>query len=48
MNPRSGRTIPLYFKVSPEEKEIIDKKMELLGTHNQRAVSYTHLTLPTT
>lgn len=19
MNPRSGRTIPLYFKVSPEE-----------------------------
>lgn len=37
MNPRSGRTIPLYFKVSPEEKEIIDKKMELLGTHNQRA-----------
>ena len=37
MNPRSGRTIPLYFKVSSEEKEIIDKKMELLGTHNQRA-----------
>ena len=37
MNPRSGRTIPMYFKVSPEEKEIIDKKMELLGTHNQRA-----------
>ena len=36
-DPRSGRTIPLYFKVSPEEKEIIDKKMELLGTHNQRA-----------
>ena len=36
-HPRSGRTIPLYFKVSPEEKEIIDKKMELLGTHNQRA-----------
>ena len=27
MNPRSGRTIPMYFKVSPEEKEIIDKKM---------------------
>lgn len=23
MNPRSGRTIPMYFKVSPEEKEII-------------------------
>ena len=26
MNPRSGRTIPLYFKVSPEEKEIIDTR----------------------
>ena len=25
MKPRSGRTIPLYFKVSPQEKEIIDK-----------------------
>ena len=37
MNPKSGRTIPLYFKVSPEEKELIDKKMEQLGTHNQRA-----------
>ena len=37
MNPRSGRTIPLYFKVSPEEKAIIEKKMEQLGTHNQRA-----------
>ena len=24
MNPRSGRTIPMYFKVSPEEKEIIE------------------------
>lgn len=39
MNPKSGRTIPLYFKVSPEEKELIDKKMEQLGTHNQRALS---------
>lgn len=37
MNPKSGRTIPLYFKVSPEEKKIIDQKMALLGTHNQRA-----------
>ena len=37
MNPKSGRTIPLYFKVSPEEKELIDKKMEQLSTHNQRA-----------
>ena len=25
MKPRSGRTIPLYFKVSPQEKEIIDE-----------------------
>ena len=41
MNPRSGRTIPMYFKVSPEEKEIIDKKMELLGTHNQSCLLYT-------
>ena len=37
MKPRSGRTIPLYFKVSPEEKEIIEKKMSQLGLHNQRA-----------
>ena len=37
MKPCSGRTIPLYFKVSPEEKEIIEKKMEQLGIHNQRA-----------
>ena len=31
MKPHSGRTIPLYFKVSPE------KKMAQLGIHNQRA-----------
>ena len=37
MKPSSGRTIPLYFKVSPQEKEIIDKKMAQLGIHNQRA-----------
>lgn len=37
MKPRSGRTIPLYYKVSPEEKEITEKKMEQLGVHNQRA-----------
>ena len=37
MKPKSGRTIPLYFKVSAEEKAVIDKKMEQLGTHNQRA-----------
>ena len=37
MKPRSGRTIPLYFKVSPEEKEITEKKMEQLGVHNHSA-----------
>ena len=37
MNMDSGRTIPLYFKVSPEEKAKIDEKMEQLGIHNRRA-----------
>lgn len=37
MKEQSGRTIGLYTKVSPEEKEVIDKKMALLGTKNQRA-----------
>lgn len=37
MKPCSGRTIPLYFKVSQEEKELIEKKMVQLGIHNQRA-----------
>lgn len=37
MKPKSGRTIPLYFKVSPEEKAVIEQKMALLGTANQRA-----------
>ena len=37
MNPDSGRTIPLYFKVSSEEKARIDEKMEQLGIHNRRA-----------
>lgn len=37
MKPHSGRTIPLYFKVSPEEKELIEKKMAQLGINNQRA-----------
>lgn len=37
MNMDSGRTIPLYFKVSPEEKAQIDEKMEQLGIHNRRA-----------
>lgn len=37
MKQDSGRTIPLYFKVSPEEKARIDEKMEQLGIHNRRA-----------
>lgn len=37
MKPDSGRMIPLYFKVSPEEKARIDEKMEQLGIHNRRA-----------
>ena len=37
MKPDSGRTIPLYFKVSLEEKARIDEKMEQLGIHNRRA-----------
>lgn len=37
MRVNEGRTIGLYTKVSPEEKAVIDKKMELLGTTNLRA-----------
>ncbi len=37
MRPREGRTIGLYTKVSPKEKELIDQKMALLGVSNQRA-----------
>lgn len=37
MRPKEGRTIGLYTKVSPQEKELIDKKMALLGVSNQRA-----------
>ena len=33
----SERTIPLYFKVSPEEKAVINEKMAQLGIHNRRA-----------
>lgn len=32
MKRKEGRTIGLYTKVSPEEKELIVKKMALLGT----------------
>ena len=38
MRQNEGRTIGLYTKVSPEEKEVIDQKMALLGTSNLRAV----------
>lgn len=37
MRRREGRNIGLYTKVSQEEKEIINRKMELLGTTNLRA-----------
>lgn len=37
MKEQTGRTIGLYFKVSPQERAVIQKKMELLGTHNLRA-----------
>ena len=37
MRISEGRTIGLYTKVSPEEKEMIDQKMALLGTTNLRA-----------
>lgn len=37
MRKYEGRTIGLYTKVSPEEKEVIDQKMALLGTMNLRA-----------
>lgn len=37
MKKNEGRTIGLYTKVSPQEKAAIEKKMELLGTTNQRA-----------
>ena len=36
MRKNEGRTIGLYTKVSPEEKEVIDQKMALLGTSNLR------------
>ena len=37
MRRNEGRTVGLYTKVSPEEKEMIDQKMALLGTDNLRA-----------
>lgn len=37
MRYKEGRDIGLYTKVSPEEKALIDRKMELLGVSNLRA-----------
>ena len=37
MRKNEGRTIGLFFKVSPEEMELIEKKMEQAGTQNKRA-----------
>ena len=37
MRRKEGRTIGLYFKVSPEEMALIKKKMEQAGTKNKRA-----------
>lgn len=37
MRRREGRDIGLFTKVSPEEKEAIDRKMALLGVSNLRA-----------
>ena len=37
MKPDSGRTIPLYFKVSPEEKARIAATIEHVGLPHRRA-----------
>ena len=37
MRRNEGRTVGLYTTVSPEEKEVIDRKMATLGTTNLRA-----------
>ena len=37
MRPDEGRTVGLYFKVSPEEMALIEQKMEQAGTANKRA-----------
>lgn len=37
MRKNEGRTIGLFFKVSPEEMELIEKKMAQAGTQNKRA-----------
>ena len=37
MRRNEGRTLGLYTTVSPEEKEVIDRKMAMLGATNLRA-----------
>ena len=37
MRRKEGRTVGLYFKVSPEEMALIEQKMEQAGTLNKRA-----------
>ncbi len=37
MRQDEGRTVGLYFKVSPEEMALIEQKMEQAGTSNKRA-----------
>lgn len=37
MRESEGRTVGLYFKVSPEEEALIRKKMEQAGIRNKRA-----------
>lgn len=37
MQRDGGRTIGLYFKVTPEELDVIHAKMEQAGTRNKRA-----------
>lgn len=37
MREKEGRTVGLYFKVSPGEMALIDRKMEDAGIRNRRA-----------
>ena len=37
MRPYEGRTVGLYTKVTPEEKDVIDEKMKQAGIGNLRA-----------
>ena len=36
MRKKEGRTVGLFFKVSPEEMELISQQMEAAGTGNKR------------